>query len=569
MATNLGNFLSSVATLLALFLPSPHVLYPSAAATFISNYTNLVGSNTDIYTTLPTFVGLLAKFILDDVPERVGGLSQFERLTMISNAPAGATLNADGTVDGNGGVFVRRTVDEILFGYSKAAPDPLTRFAGIPANGFFGPRYTNASDYVAQYAAQYASAPKGGTIVPTVVASGLGGVQAPGQLITAGGLQTIITRHDLNQPCPAPPADCRIWLQPEVITGAYDGAAFSALHQNDAVFPSIPVFDGGVTMRSIKFVPAAPTPHATLKQIAVRRYVLDPTQMLNASNAPTSANADYRMVEGDGIVPLAAVNQGAPIYLSLPHFTGADPTLVQAKVQGLTPAASATQAEGPYLTFLDVDPISGRTMQAFKRLQLNIGLKASMLNRPDITGTYLAGGDVIMPVLWVEESGTISDADAAAYVSAINVRAKFRAVVCGRCVYHHSKACDFPCLDRTPTAMYLTFFTLIAPLPQLLAHALLSGCPALYSCPSTSGGSCPSCFSLSAARCCSAAAACSARARSSSRATPTRSPRSRCRKWFRPARRRSCRDSAARPAAAMAATWDSRNASRRRGVATC
>jgi hypothetical protein len=59
--------------------------------------------------------------------------------------------------------------------------------------------------------------------------------------------------------------------------------------------------------------------------LKVHRYELDTASLLNASGTPSNLN--YRMTEGNGIVPLAAGYQGAPFYASLPHFWQADASI--------------------------------------------------------------------------------------------------------------------------------------------------------------------------------------------------------------------------------------------------
>ena len=278
--------------------------------------------------------------------------------------------------------------------------------------GPFGPRYTSQSDFIAQYATMNAGTPMGPDVMPTVINAALGGFSTVGSYVSTGGFKAVVTRNDLNQPCPSA-GSCSVWATAEPVTGALDGAAMPPLRQNDAPVPTLSVFDAAVTYRNLPFVAASPV-DTSVKNIKTRRYTVDPMAWKNASSVP--ANANYRQVEGDGLLPIASVKQGAPIYISQPHFTGADATLVQAKVRGLAPD---TTGSGQYAFYIDVDPITGRTMQAFKRVQVNVGLSKAMLNRPDISGTYLAAGTIFMPSFWGEETAVISDADAASFVTAL------------------------------------------------------------------------------------------------------------------------------------------------------
>jgi hypothetical protein len=254
--------------------------------------------------------------------------------------------------------------------------------------------------------------PMGVDVMPTVINAALGGFTTVGSYVSSVGVKAVVTRLDLNQPCPTT-GSCSVWATAEPVTGMLDGAAMPPLRQDEAAYPTLSVFDSAVTYRNLPFVAASPV-DTTVKGIKTRRYIVDPLAWKNASSVP--ANANYRQIEGDGLLPIASVKQGAPIYITQPHFTDADATLVQAKVRGLTPD---TTGSGKYQFYLDIDPITGRTMQAFKRVQVNVGLSKAMLNRPDIAGTYLAAGTIFMPSFWGEETAVISDADAASFVTAL------------------------------------------------------------------------------------------------------------------------------------------------------
>jgi hypothetical protein len=118
---NQAAFLTAVNTLTA---------SPSYAATFATNYAALLGTISP--SSWSVFLAAVSDFLFDDVPSRVAHLSVTERLTL---KPAPSIVQNDGTMPGNGGVFVRRSVDEVLFGYSKTSPDPLLTLLGSDFNG--------------------------------------------------------------------------------------------------------------------------------------------------------------------------------------------------------------------------------------------------------------------------------------------------------------------------------------------------------------------------------------------------------------------------------------------------
>ncbi len=63
----------------------------------------------------------------------------------------------------------------------------------------------------------------------------------------------------------------------------------------------------------------------------------------------------------------------------------------------------------PYLTYVDVEPNTGLTMRAHKRLQYTIKLKSSQFDNPYYQKLYLnsfpgAAGTVYLPAFWADES---------------------------------------------------------------------------------------------------------------------------------------------------------------------
>ncbi|ROT80682.1 scavenger receptor class B-like protein [Penaeus vannamei] len=91
---------------------------------------------------------------------------------------------------------------------------------------------------------------------------------------------------------------------------------------------------------------------------------------------------------------------GVPIVMSTPHFYQGDEVEL-AKLVGLDPRKEEHE------TFLDVEPRTGVTMNAAKKIQINIPLKPygqfpSFKNVPE----------VIFPILWANESALVDEATA-------------------------------------------------------------------------------------------------------------------------------------------------------------
>ncbi|XP_063591608.1 lysosome membrane protein 2-like isoform X2 [Penaeus indicus] len=103
---------------------------------------------------------------------------------------------------------------------------------------------------------------------------------------------------------------------------------------------------------------------------------------------------------GAGMLNMAPCAMGAPIVMSTPHFYQGDEVEL-AKLVGLNPRKEEHE------TFLDVEPRTGVTMKAAKKIQINIPLKPygqfpSFKNVPE----------VIFPILWVNESAVVDEATA-------------------------------------------------------------------------------------------------------------------------------------------------------------
>jgi len=96
-----------------------------------------------------------------------------------------------------------------------------------------------------------------------------------------------------------------------------------------------------------------------------------------------------------GMANLSAPYNGIPLYVSKPHFLDADPCYLEQVV--MTPP-NRTLHE----TMLDVEPITGTTFNAKKRLQLNIYMRPILLLYPNIPEVYC-------PMVWIEEGGTITE----------------------------------------------------------------------------------------------------------------------------------------------------------------
>lgn len=119
-----------------------------------------------------------------------------------------------------------------------------------------------------------------------------------------------------------------------------------------------------------------------------------------------------------GVLDIGKCKEGKPVYISLPHFLHASPD-VSEPIEGLNPN------EDEHSTYLDVEPITGFTLQFAKRLQVNILVKPARkiealknLKRP-----------YIVPILWLNETGTIGDEKAEMFRNQVTGKIKLLGLV--------------------------------------------------------------------------------------------------------------------------------------------
>lgn len=159
----------------------------------------------------------------------------------------------------------------------------------------------------------------------------------------------------------------------------------------------------------------------TFKGINLRQYRID-SRYLNANDGAGAAanpfkNDNYRQTATPGFYPVAPDGivsglfpNAAPIYISKPHFLGTDAIIPNQYAGG---SFNATSEE--HDTFLNIDALSGKTLQARKRLQANILVTATTMDAsPHLEPFFKSGGggDKYIPFYWAEEAGTIKDDDA-------------------------------------------------------------------------------------------------------------------------------------------------------------
>ncbi|MGH0126342.1 UNVERIFIED_CONTAM: hypothetical protein FKN15_069165 [Acipenser sinensis] len=121
---------------------------------------------------------------------------------------------------------------------------------------------------------------------------------------------------------------------------------------------------------------------------------------------PYNGTADgyYNIFTGRGnIEKLGIIDrwQGMPVYISLPHFLYGSEALQEA-IDGMEPN------EEEHSTFLDVEPVTGISLNVAKRLQVNIAVQPS--NQIEVLSNIKE--PILFPLVWLNETATVDDATA-------------------------------------------------------------------------------------------------------------------------------------------------------------
>jgi CD36 family len=150
----------------------------------------------------------------------------------------------------------------------------------------------------------------------------------------------------------------------------------------------------------------------TVHGIHLQIFRLDNAEMKNASLVPK--NAAYNAFGPSGVTNLTQAT-GAPIFMSKPHFLDADPWFRE-KVVGMTPDRKKHD------TIISVEPTTGVTMHAQKRLQVNVKIDPLILLNDRMESVYL-------PVAWFQEGSQIPEKEAKEFIRLIYGAQKMQKVL--------------------------------------------------------------------------------------------------------------------------------------------
>jgi len=132
----------------------------------------------------------------------------------------------------------------------------------------------------------------------------------------------------------------------------------------------------------------------TLLRFTIPEWVLE-----NSTVVPS--NAQYYSFGPKGLFNITScATANVPIFLSKPHFLHGAHELRE-MVNGLHPNHTVHE------TILDVEPWTGITMQAYKRIQINVHLQ----HVPTIQGDWFKkiNSNLMLPLVWIDGGNTIGD----------------------------------------------------------------------------------------------------------------------------------------------------------------
>lgn len=160
-----------------------------------------------------------------------------------------------------------------------------------------------------------------------------------------------------------------------------------------------------------------------LKGIKVYRFSLLPSTLASPVDNPDNRCycRDPEVTKGctiAGVLDISSCQKGKPIYISLPHFLFASPSLID-QVHGLSPDKEIHE------TFLDVEPTTGFTLNFAKRIQINMMYGPSKV----VTVFKKVKDYTIFPIVWMNEAGMLDDATADMFKEELVSKIKLLAIV--------------------------------------------------------------------------------------------------------------------------------------------
>lgn len=333
---------------------------------------------------------------------------------------------------GNSGLFVTTTIGEVLFGQKT------TQLSGASIPGVVQSSWSYLFGYsgnplTKQQVIDQVCAPAEYSRLNTVM-SGSSDLSKLGQYIQYESVSSFQTYcqykdpsgidtcagTDSNSGLPKKQAaNFNMWGEPLQIQGLYEGTWFPPF-QEDNIVPSYNLWIYNA-FRSLQFNYYT---SLTLKGLNVRRYVVDQRVLFNATTDLTNPQRNFQIYYENpatwpnAVVNLAPASGGVPVSVSQPMLLGCDNTVLGL----LTGIDTDPTHSSNYISFLDVEPLTGRTVNAAKRLQANFYLNPAQYSWFSPYTKFfqsLNGSTIHIPYYYAQESSTITDSDASDLKSSV------------------------------------------------------------------------------------------------------------------------------------------------------
>ncbi|KAL6063214.1 CD36 [Balamuthia mandrillaris] len=190
------------------------------------------------------------------------------------------------------------------------------------------------------------------------------------------------------------------WPREEKVRGS-DGHAFEPILDGVWSFTKAkPVRSGSLLVwlhEALRAVPLLPSESIELHGIPLRRY--------RPEDKIFDINPDYNQYIVGFANMSSALPANLPLFLSRPQMFKADPYYREQRVHGMSNIT--TDPQDIYSTYIDVESITGKAMQARKRVQANIFLQNSTSSALDLFNTNIPK-DVMYPIYWGAEESTLT-----------------------------------------------------------------------------------------------------------------------------------------------------------------
>ena len=283
-----------------------------------------------------------------------------------------AQLDSMGIAPQNSGLFMRLSVQEMLFGQTTArfgASAVAPPIAGVQMG----------SKPLAQILAADSAAHLGRLYVTD---TGHANIDTVGEWVEYEGVAKYQYNCELVDPrrrgeCSTPAGafanNFKIWGANETIAGSGSSAQIGPFKEGDAQRPAQLQF---YVSELKKVVVAEYKSDVDIKGISLRRYGLYEALIDAAYVTPNPLKDEAVWWQGTGpdVVPrglfnLASANGGLPVHVSLPYFGLSNAGAINANMTCDGLAFSANYQPAAHDTYLDMEPLSGITMNGAKRLQ--------------------------------------------------------------------------------------------------------------------------------------------------------------------------------------------------------